>query len=364
VPTSIVSDAELTASTTQGRRISIAIATYNGERFLEAQLASIAHQSLLPTEVIVADDNSQDGTLEVVRRFATRAPFEMHIVQHARNIGVIENFYSAFDACRGELIFYCDQDDVWHVNKVEQLAAALISPTLMLAMHQSEIVDENLNSTHVIAPGNPTYGSFALPADSTSLFGFGHQMAFRREVLTLMQRLRRIIAAKFYPHLAYNFDEFIPFCASLLGGIAVLPEPLVQFRRHSRATSDAGLNLSTSKGGRSLDQSVARASYAIRQDVERATVRLAVVQEAAAQGLIDHETAERVCAPLRHKLRVAKIQQALLNDCSLPQQIALVSSAMMRGLRGSGFSNDRRMRALGLTMLAGISKVRRATTGT
>jgi glycosyltransferase involved in cell wall biosynthesis len=102
VLTSSVSEAGLTASSKHRPRISIAIATYNGERFLEEQMASIAHQSLLPTEVIVADDNSQDGTLEVVRRFAARAPFEVHIVQHARNIGVLENFYSVFDACRGD----------------------------------------------------------------------------------------------------------------------------------------------------------------------------------------------------------------------------------------------------------------------
>ncbi len=105
--------------------ISVAMCTYNGERFLEEQLNSIARQSLPPGEVIICDDGSTDATEEIVVRFATSVPFPVHFHRNIKNLGSTKNFEQAIQLCTGELIALCDQDDVWFPEKLAVMADIL-----------------------------------------------------------------------------------------------------------------------------------------------------------------------------------------------------------------------------------------------
>lgn len=107
--------------------VSVALCTYNGARFLPEQLASLAAQERLPDELVAFDDASQDATLQVLRRFAETAPFPVRIHAQPRRLGSTKNFQDAIAAARGDLIFLCDQDDVWHPQKVARMAAVLES---------------------------------------------------------------------------------------------------------------------------------------------------------------------------------------------------------------------------------------------
>ena len=71
-------------------RISIALCTYNGERFLPQQLASIQQQTRLPDEVVVCDDKSTDRTVEMVRAFAASVSLPVRIFENERNLGFAE----------------------------------------------------------------------------------------------------------------------------------------------------------------------------------------------------------------------------------------------------------------------------------
>lgn len=99
---------------------SVALCSYQGEAWIGQQLASIAAQTRLPDEVVVCDDASDDGTAEIVERFAAESPFEVHLVRNPNNMGVVGNFDQAIALCRGEVIFLADQDDVWPPEKIDR----------------------------------------------------------------------------------------------------------------------------------------------------------------------------------------------------------------------------------------------------
>ena len=99
-------------------RISIAMASYNGARFIAEQLDSFARQTRLPDELVVTDDCSNDGTPELIDEFAKRAPFPVHLHRNSKTLGVARNFGKALELCSGDLVFLSDQDDVWLVDKL------------------------------------------------------------------------------------------------------------------------------------------------------------------------------------------------------------------------------------------------------
>ena len=106
-------------------RISVAMCTFNGGRYLEEQLESIARQSQLPSELVVCDDRSTDDTLTILKRFQSEAPFAVKVIQNGQRLGSTRNFDQAIGLARGGLIALCDQDDRWAPTKLERLSAML-----------------------------------------------------------------------------------------------------------------------------------------------------------------------------------------------------------------------------------------------
>lgn len=100
-------------------KISIALCTYNGAKFLREQLESLARQTRQPDELIVSDDDSTDETIKIVEEFAGEVSFAVKINVNENRLGYIKNFEKAITLCTGDLIFLCDQDDVWHADKLE-----------------------------------------------------------------------------------------------------------------------------------------------------------------------------------------------------------------------------------------------------
>src|SRR5690348_14254665 len=103
--------------------ISVAMATYNGARFVTEQLDSIAGQTQLPVEVVICDDRSTDETVSILESFAAKAPFRVTLHRNDEQLGYRLNFKKAVSFCTGDLIAFCDQDDVWHPDKLKTLSA-------------------------------------------------------------------------------------------------------------------------------------------------------------------------------------------------------------------------------------------------
>ena len=125
--------------------ISIALATYNGARFLQEQLDSLALQLAAPFELVVTDDGSTDNTISVIQEFAKTAPFSVSIVCNTERLGYGRNFLKAASLCKGTHIAFCDQEDVWLPRKLHRAYAALEQQAYDLIAHSAKVVDQDLN---------------------------------------------------------------------------------------------------------------------------------------------------------------------------------------------------------------------------
>lgn len=117
-------------------KISVCIATYNGEKFIKKQIESILNQSIQVDEIIISDDNSSDNTLKIIEEFNS---LKIRIIKNLKH-GVINNFENALKESKGDYIFLCDQDDIWDYKKVEQVIKNLKKNDLVI--HNAKIIDQ------------------------------------------------------------------------------------------------------------------------------------------------------------------------------------------------------------------------------
>ena len=131
-------------------KISIAMAAFNGAKYLVEQLNSFAHQTRLPDEVVVCDDCSTDTTAEILKVFACTSPFPITVVRNPANLGYTRNFEKAISLCTGDLIFLSDQDDVWYKDKIEKvLTTKNENPHVNVLICDAMYADEDLISDGV-----------------------------------------------------------------------------------------------------------------------------------------------------------------------------------------------------------------------
>ena len=102
-------------------RLSVVMATYDGESYLAEMLDSLAAQDVLPDEMVVRDDASSDGTVRVLEDFATRAPFPVRVIAGDVRLGYARNFVTAAGRATGDLLFFADQDDTWRPEKLARM---------------------------------------------------------------------------------------------------------------------------------------------------------------------------------------------------------------------------------------------------
>src|ERR1700677_1057663 len=124
-------------------RVSVAMCTYNGSRYVSEQLLSIASQGRVPDELVVCDDGSVDNTVDLLDEFASQAPFQVRILVNDQTLGPAKNFEKAILLCQGEIIALADQDDIWRTQKLEVLIRAFEqNPGAAYVFSDAEMADE------------------------------------------------------------------------------------------------------------------------------------------------------------------------------------------------------------------------------
>lgn len=103
------------------KTISVAMCTYNGASHLAEQLDSILHQHKRPNEVVICDDQSTDGTIEIIKYYQSQFPGIIKLYINEQRLGVVKNFEKAIKLCSQEIIFLSDQDDIWQPYKTDAL---------------------------------------------------------------------------------------------------------------------------------------------------------------------------------------------------------------------------------------------------
>ncbi|CAH0419116.1 glycosyltransferase [Periweissella ghanensis] len=132
-------------------RLSVLIASYNGENYIKEQISSIISQINFEDEIIVSDDGSTDSTIEIIRNFKDS---RIKIIQGPRK-GLIKNFENAINNSNGDVIIFSDQDDIWGSERINSLIKAF-NNNADLVISKSIAVDSNLNPLKGIL-ADPTF---------------------------------------------------------------------------------------------------------------------------------------------------------------------------------------------------------------
>ena len=136
-------------------KISIAMASYNGEKYIGKQLDSILNQTVQVDEIVVSDDCSTDNTLVILKKYQETNP-NIKIITSETNRGYIKNFYDAVKNTSGDYILLCDQDDVWENDKIQTLIDIMQETGAIAVCSNFELIDQDdnilLNSGYRIKP--------------------------------------------------------------------------------------------------------------------------------------------------------------------------------------------------------------------
>ena len=231
--------------------ISVAMCTYNGSRYVAEQLESILKQTRRPDELIVCDDCSTDNTPGIIADFAGRAPFPVRIVSHRSNVGVTANYEHAISLCSGDVIFLCDQDDVWHVEKIAATTDALHRSQASGAFSDSEVVDSNLQPRGYSlwdACAFTRAARRAFPERAVEILLDGNRvqgaaLAFRASCRSILLPLSR----------QWTYDAWVGVILAACGLIPV-ERTLMQYRQHDQNWAGADISPKPSRLRRQIDK--------------------------------------------------------------------------------------------------------------
>lgn len=210
-------------------KISVALATYNGETFLLEQLNSLVRQRRLPDELIVSDDASTDATRDIIRAFSRTAPFSVTLLENDHRLGYVDNFSRALSLCSGDLVFLCDQDDVWYEDKIAVIAEfARRDDKGMCFMNDALLADDSLSLL-----GMSKWQQIRAAGLTDEAFVMGCCVAVRRTLLDLALPI---------PQAGIAHDNWLVGMADSLSVTRRNPTVLQYYRRHADNTSDFFVN--------------------------------------------------------------------------------------------------------------------------
>ena len=200
-------------------KLSIAMATFNGAKYLRAQLDSFATQSRLPDELVVCDDGSRDATLDILHDFAASAPFEVRVIQNETNLGFVRNFEKALSLCTGDIILLSDQDDVWQPEKLATVERTFLADQrVMSTINDMTITDQDLQHQNVTILGNIRRTGFGV-----NRFIAGCCTAIRRDMLQALMP---------FPADHFAHDSWIGDMCVAFGVRHLIDAPMQLYRRH------------------------------------------------------------------------------------------------------------------------------------
>lgn len=199
--------------------ISVALAAYKGEKYIEEQLLSVLGQLSAADEVVVSDDRPGGATEKIVRRIMADDPRVVYVEGKGR--GVVQNFVNAIRYCRGDKIFLCDQDDVWLPNKVSCVMQAF-DEGATLVLHNAYVTDKNLNiADYSFFEKRGSKKGFWRNIIKNSYMGCC--MAFDRKLLKKIMPI---------PQYVPMHDQWIGLMGEKYGKVRFIDTPLIYYRVH------------------------------------------------------------------------------------------------------------------------------------
>jgi glycosyltransferase involved in cell wall biosynthesis len=228
-------------------KISIAMCTYNGEKFLKQQLDSIVNQTLKPYEIIISDDCSTDNTVDILKTYQqNHKEINIIILENLTNQGVTGNFEKALLNSTGDIIFLSDQDDIWLLNKIERVVNEFKNKSFNAIFTDAFIIDESSKNQ----PGT-LWDRLNFKSNMRRRFlkSKGIEILLKKDVITgCTLAIKRQFLKEVLPlNKLYIHDAWIGIIFELTNGLGLIDEPLINYRLH--ASQQIGLNQSREKKG-------------------------------------------------------------------------------------------------------------------
>ncbi len=319
--------------------VSVAMATYNGAQYIEQQLESIATQRRQPAELVVSDDGSNDGTLDILVAFKKSSPFPVHIHRNEVRLGFRANFMRAANLCKSELISFCDQDDRWFPEKIAECVTRFTESDIVLVYHNADVSTddgEQIGSLDNFGAEQPIMPPLSFrPME----FSPGLTQVFRRSLLRL--------SGLWPTSLDHNdtsqpmaHDQWFFFLASVFGKIAYVKEPLASYVQHGQNTFGWM--------GKPTKMGEVRLMFTNPEDqcsqYARATVNRVAVLEAAKTDLdkLWRERAELAAKSYRRMAEVYSFRHAIYRSPSFVRRLNAYRNILTRGGYSGRWSLGRR----------------------
>jgi glycosyltransferase involved in cell wall biosynthesis len=303
-------------------RISIALCTHDGARFLPAQLESLLRQSRTPDELVACDDRSTDGTVAILEDFAGKAPFPVRIERNPTQLRSTRNFEKAIGLCTGDLIATCDQDDVWLPEKLALCEAAFSADArLGLVFTDAEIVGEDLRPM-----GYRLWETIHLGKREQHRIrsGRGFDLLLRQWLVTgatMVFRAEHRSLVLPIPE-CWIHDGWIAFLLGAVAPIGIVDRPTVLYRQHPG--QQIGARRLTSGELYEVARSMGPAYFRTNHDrVRLARERL----REFADRVVDPDDLERVDRKLAHQAR----RLAISESPSRARRILLALDELLHG---------------------------------
>ena len=208
------------------------MAVRNGERYLQPLLDSLLRQTRAPLELVVTEDASEDSTPAMLDAFAAAAPFPVRVERLAERGGHVEGFMRAVRRCRGEIVAFCDGDDVWRDEKLEVCGREMEQAGASVVLHSARVVDgELVDLGYDWPPVGPTRTVPPLGLTALDVAAPSMALLFRRDLLDVADFDARPPSRYGHGWRMLN-DEWVIFLGGVVGPIRLLADPLVLYRRH------------------------------------------------------------------------------------------------------------------------------------
>lgn len=206
------------------------MAAYNGEKYIEEQIETIINQTYVNWRLLIRDDASTDGTVEIIEKWQKKDTRIQVLKDEKGNLGLVKNFEELLLNSTADFIMFADHDDIWFPNKVELTIFAMQKKNQAipgLVFTNSTVIRENIS----VKQGN-LYRWNVQPKLEFFLFS---NAGYQGSTSMINQALKNVCLP--FPNECPVHDYHISFCALLFGEVTYIPQSTMYYRKHSNSAT-------------------------------------------------------------------------------------------------------------------------------
>lgn len=214
----------------------VVIATYNGSKFIVEQLDSIFKQTRIPDQLIISDDFSNDNTIALCEEKLKDYQGNYVITRNKRKKGVTNNFFNGLELCNGDIIFLCDQDDIWFPNKIERMMRVFEeNPHCSLCLCDAYIWDQDKVKGDNYSKCMTIFDSLNISGNigKINLDSYIEILIERNVITGMCIAFKRTVVKDWPSDLVYLHDTYLGLACAVYGEIYFLKEKLALYRQHN-----------------------------------------------------------------------------------------------------------------------------------